>query len=83
MITDRIGRHEVPIPINNNRITKFVIFWAFLNPNTGNFASNEKKKSFQLARDGAYCPVTLARRVLSYYTVLLVLKSEQLIATQI
>ena len=42
-----------------------------------------KKKPFKRARDGAYCPITQAWRVLSYLTVLLWLKSGQLIANQI
>ena len=33
MITHRIGWHEVLLPVNQT-LTKFVIFWAFLNQNS-------------------------------------------------
>ena len=62
MITDRIGRHKVLLPINHNFNKIFDIIGYFLNQNTRNsnffFASSEKKKPFKHARDGAYCPVT-------------------------
>ena len=53
MITDRIGRHEVLLPINHtfNKICN--ILGYFLNQNTKNskfcFASSEKKKPFERA----------------------------------
>ena len=59
-ITDRIGRHEVLLPINHNFNKICNIIGYFLNQNTRNskfcFASSEKKKPFKRARDGAYCP---------------------------
>ena len=62
MITDRIGRHEVLLPISHNFNKMCVIIYYFLNQNTRNskfcFASSEKKKPFKHARDGAYCPIT-------------------------
>ena len=66
MITDRIGRHEVLLPINHNinKICDIIGYFLnqFLNQNTRNskvcFASSEKKKPFKRARDGAYCPIT-------------------------
>ena len=62
MITDRIGRHEVLLPINHNFNKICDIIGYFLNQNTRNskfcFASSEKKKPFKRARDGAYCPIT-------------------------
>ena len=61
MITDRIGRHEVLLPINHNFNKICDIIGYFLNQNTRNskfcFASSEKKP-FKRARDGAYCPIT-------------------------
>ena len=48
MITDRIGRHEVLLPINHNFNKICDIIGYFLNQNTRNpkfcFASSEKKK---------------------------------------
>ena len=62
MITDRIGRHEVLLPINHNINKICDIIGYFLNQNTRNskfcFASSEKKKPFKRARNGAYCPIT-------------------------
>ena len=53
MITDRIGRHEVLLPINHN------LRYNRLNRNSKFcFASSEKKKPFKRARDGAYRPIT-------------------------
>ena len=49
MITDRIGRHEVLLPINHNINKICDIIGYFLNQNTRNskfsFASSEKKKA--------------------------------------
>ena len=60
LVTDRIGRHEVLLPINHN--FNKICDINFLNQNTKNskfcFASSEKKKPFKRARDGAYCPIT-------------------------
>ena len=51
MITDRIGRHEVLLPINHNFNKMCDIIGYFLNQNTRNsklcFASSEKKKPFK------------------------------------
>ena len=62
MITDRIGRHEVLLPINNNFNKICDIIGYLLNQNTRNskfcFASSEKKKPFKRACDGVYCPIT-------------------------
>ena len=62
MITDRIGRNEVLLPINHNVNKICDIIGYFLNQNTRNseifIASSEKKKAFKRARDGAYCPIT-------------------------
>ena len=61
MITDRIGRHEVLLPINHNLNKICDIISYFLNQNTRNskfcFASSEKKSHLS-ARDGAHCPIT-------------------------
>ena len=62
MITDRIGQHEVLLPINHNFNKICNIIDYFLNQNTRNskfcFASSDKKKPFKRARDGAYYPIT-------------------------
>ena len=62
MITGRIGRLEVLLPINHNFNKICDILDSFFNQNTRNseifFASSEKKKPFKCARDGAYCPIT-------------------------
>ena len=62
MITDRIGRHKVLLPINHNFNKICDIIGYFLNKNKRNsklwFPSSEKKKPFKRARDGAYCPIT-------------------------
>ena len=54
MITDRIGRHEVLLPINHNINKICNIIGNFLNQNTRNskfcFASCEKRKPFKVAR---------------------------------
>ena len=57
MITDRIGRHKVLLPINHN-FTKFVICKALFKIKTQDFfASNEKiKPCIKHARDGIYSP---------------------------
>ena len=74
MITDRIGQHEVLLPINHNINKICDIIGYFLNQNTRNskfcFASSEKKKSHlsarvmartvQLLRHDAYCPIKLS-----------------------
>ena len=72
MITDRIGRHEVLLPINQ-KICDIISY--FLNQNTRNskfcFASSEKKShlsarvmartvQLQLLRHDAYCPIKLS-----------------------
>ena len=62
MITDRIGRHEVLLPINLN-FNKIVIYKALFLKSKHKifqdlfFASSEKR-TFKRARDGAYCPIT-------------------------
>ena len=73
MITDRIGRHEVLLPINHNFNKICNIIGYFLNQNTRNskfgFASSEKKshlsasvmaRTVQLLRHDAYCPIKLS-----------------------
>ena len=73
MITDRIGRHEVLLPINHNFNKICDIIGYFLNQNTRNskfcFASSEKKshlsarvmaRTVQLLRHDAYCPIKLS-----------------------
>ena len=59
MISDRIGRHEVLLPVNHNCNKICDTIGYFLNQNIRNskfcFASSEKKKPFKRARDGAYC----------------------------
>ena len=61
MITDRIGRHEVLLPINHNFNKICDIIGYFLNQNKRNSqfcsASSEKKNHLS-ARDGGYCPIT-------------------------
>ena len=64
MITDRVGRHELPLPIyhNFNKICDIQGYF-FFNQNTRNsktfFLPAEKKSHFS-ARDGAFCPITEA-----------------------
>ena len=61
MITDRIGRHEVLLPINHNFNQICDVSGSLLDQNTRNskiFLLAVKKKSFKRARDGAYCPIT-------------------------
>ena len=62
MITDRIRRHEVLLPINHNFNKNCDIIGYFLHQNTRNskfcFASSEKKEPFKRALEGAYCPIT-------------------------
>ena len=74
MITDRIGRHEVLLPINHNFNKICDIIGYLLNENTRNseifIACSEKKKSHlservmartvQLLRNDAYCPIKLS-----------------------
>ena len=64
MITDRIGRHEVLLPINHNFNKICNIIGYFLNKKKGirNFVllAVKKKKPFKRARDGAYCPIKLS-----------------------
>ena len=73
MITDRIGRHEVLLPINHNFNKICNIIGYFLNQNTRNskfcFACSEKKshlsarvmaRTVQLLRHDAYCPIKLS-----------------------
>ena len=63
MITDRIGRHEVLLPVNYNFNEICDILGSFFNQNTRNseiFLLAVKKKPFKRARDGAYCPITYA-----------------------
>ena len=73
MITDRIGRHEVLLPINHNFNKICDIIGYFVNQNTRNskfcFASSEKKsylsarvmaRTVQLLRHDAYCPIKLS-----------------------
>ena len=70
MITDRIGQHEVLLPINHNFNKICDIIGYFLNQNTRNskfcFASSEKKshlsarvmaRTVQLLKDDVYCPI--------------------------
>ena len=64
MITDRIGRLEILLPINHNFNKICDIYGPFLKSKQKklkfSFASSEKKKKkpFKRARDGAYCPIT-------------------------
>ena len=73
IITDRIGRHEVLLPINHNFNKICDIIGYFLNQNTRNskfcFASSEKKshlsagvvaRAVQLLKHDAYCPIKLS-----------------------
>ena len=63
MITDQIGWYKVLLPINHDFNKIFVIYGSFLNQNRRIsifFASSEKKKPFERARDGAYCPIKLS-----------------------
>ena len=65
MITDRIGRHEVLLPINHNFNKICDIQGSFLKSKQQKFedffASSEEKKPFKRARDGAYCPISILR----------------------
>ena len=63
MITDRIGRHEVLLPINHNFNKICDIIGHFLNQNTRNskfVLLAVKKNPFKRALDGAYCPIKLS-----------------------
>ena len=73
MITDRIGRHEVLLPINHNFNKICDIIGYFLNQNKRNskfcFASSEKKchlsarvmaRTVQLLGHDEYCPIKLS-----------------------
>ena len=68
MITDRIGRQEVLLPINHNFNKICDILGSFFNQNARDvFANSEKKKSHlsahvmartvQLLRHDVYCPI--------------------------
>ena len=79
--TERIGRHAVLLPINHN-YNNFCDILGFINLT--------KKKKFRefffvvvVSRENSHLSARLRRPVLSYYTVLLVLKSGQLTANQI
>ena len=78
MITDRIGRHEVLLPINHNcnKIWCFRLFLKLKHKKIQEFF-------FLLAVKKSHLSSHVGWRVLSYYTVLLVLKSGQLVANQI
>ena len=66
MITDRIGRHEVLLPINHNFNKICDILGSFLNQNVRDVFANSEKNSHlsarvmartvQLLRHDAYCP---------------------------
>ena len=62
MVTDRIGWHEVLLPIDHDFNKICDIVGSFFNQNTRNpkifFACSEKKKPFKNTRDGASFPVT-------------------------
>ena len=66
MITDRIGRHEVLLPITHNFNKIGDIKALFLNPNTRHFKiffnlpAVRKKKPFKRTRDVSYCPIKLS-----------------------
>ena len=73
MITDRIGRHEVLLPINHNFNKICDIIGYFFNQNTRNSeiftASSDKKnhlsarvmaRTVQFIRHDAYCPIKLS-----------------------
>ena len=74
--TDRIRRHEVLLPINHNynKICDILDFCLIKTRNSGSFLACSEKSQLS---------ARVRWRVLSYYTVLLVLKSGQLIANQI
>ena len=61
MITDRIGRHEVLLPINHDFVICNIL-GSFFNQNTRNseifLLAVKKKKTFKRARDGGYSPIT-------------------------
>ena len=62
MIIDRIGQHEVLLPIDHDFKKNCDIEDSFWTQNTRNskifFATNEKRKLFKRARDGVYYPIT-------------------------
>ena len=73
MITDRIGRHEVLLPINHNLNKICDIIGYFLNQNTRNskfcFVSSEKEnhlsarvmaRTVELLTHDAYCLIKLS-----------------------
>ena len=59
MITDRIGWHEVLLPINHNFNKICDILGSFLikTQEILSFFASRKKKPFKHARDGMYCPI--------------------------
>ena len=78
MISDQIGRHEVLLPINHNYNKICYILDYFL------IKTQEiPRVVFLLAVKKGHLSTCVRWRVLSHYTVLLVRKSEQLIANQI
>ena len=78
MISDQIGRHEVLLPINHNYNKICYILDFFL------IKTQEIPRDiFLLAVKKGHLSTRVRWRVLFHYTVLLVRKSEQLIANQI
>ena len=78
MISDQIGRHEVLLPINHNYNKICYILDFFL------IKTQEiPRVFFLLTVKKGHLSTRVRWRVLSHYTVLLVRKSEQLIANQI
>ena len=86
MITDRLDDTKLGYQLII-KITIFVISSAFFKMNRKKFrelfADNERQKPFKCAPGMARTVQLLTHGVLSYYTLLLVLKSGQLIANQI
>ena len=73
MITDQIGQHEVLLPINHN-YNKICDILEFFQRNS---------KSFFAGTEKIHSIACLWLRILSCFTVLLVLKSGQLTANRI
>ena len=58
MITDRIGQHEVLLPINHKFCDLLGSFLIKTQEIPRFFLLRVKKKPFKRTRDGAYCPIT-------------------------
>ena len=75
-----LSNGKLPVYCTDNQILSYPHITSF---DFEFFFKPEAKNIPIQATNGAYCPITQTRWVLCYYTVLLMLKSWQLIANQI